>query len=98
LNQFLVSLQWFLGVVIYHALDPGARATYLTLYESGFLSDCAVVAANQEWMCGNCNVRLDHTFEIDHKIRLEYGGDNDVSNLIALCRNCHGKKTALENM
>jgi hypothetical protein len=48
LNQFLVSWQWFLGVVIYHALDPGARATYLTLYESGFLFDCAVVVANQE--------------------------------------------------
>ena len=56
------------------------------------------VAANQDWTCGNCSTRLDHTFEIDHKIRLEYGGDNDVSNLIALCRNCHGKKTALENM
>jgi hypothetical protein len=56
------------------------------------------VAANQEWTCGDCNVRLDHTFEIDHKIRLEYGGTNDVTNLIALCRNCHGKKTAMENM
>jgi hypothetical protein len=56
------------------------------------------VAANQDWKCGDCNTRLDHTFEIDHKIRLEYGGDNDVSNLIALCRNCHGKKTAMENM
>ena len=56
------------------------------------------VAANQDWKCGHCDTRLDHTFEIDHKIRLEYGGDNDVSNLIALCRNCHGKKTAMENM
>jgi hypothetical protein len=56
------------------------------------------VAANQNWKCGHCNSQLDHTFEIDHKIRLEYGGGNDVSNLIALCRNCHGKKTASENM
>jgi hypothetical protein len=56
------------------------------------------VAANQDWKCGDCGVQLDHTFEIDHKVRLEYGGDNDVSNLIALCRNCHGKKTAMENM
>lgn len=56
------------------------------------------VASNQDWKCGNCNNQLDHTFEIDHKIRLEYGGGNDVGNLIALCRNCHGKKTALENM
>jgi hypothetical protein len=56
------------------------------------------VAANQDWKCGNCHSQLDHTFEIDHKIRLEYGGGNDVQNLIALCRNCHGKKTASENM
>ena len=56
------------------------------------------VAAQQDWTCGHCNSRLDHTFEIDHKVRLEYGGGNDVQNLIALCRNCHGKKTASENM
>ena len=56
------------------------------------------VAANQEWKCGHCQNQLDHTFEIDNKVRLEYGGGNDVQNLIALCRNCHGKKTASENM
>lgn len=56
------------------------------------------VAAQQDWKCGHCDSRLDHTFEIDHKFRLEYGGGNDVQNLIALCRNCHGKKTASENM
>lgn len=56
------------------------------------------VAANQDWKCGHCNDQLDHTFEIDHKVRLEYGGGNEVDNLIALCRNCHGKKTASENM
>ena len=56
------------------------------------------VAASQDWKCGHCQHQLDHTFEIDHKVRLEYGGGNDVQNLIALCRNCHGKKTASENM
>ena len=56
------------------------------------------VASQQEWKCGSCKSQLDHTFEIDHKVRLEYGGGNDVQNLIALCRNCHGKKTASENM
>ena len=56
------------------------------------------VASNQEWKCGHCQSQLDHTFEIDHRIRLEYGGGNDVQNFIALCRNCHGKKTASENM
>ena len=56
------------------------------------------VASNQDWKCGGCKSQLDHTFEIDHRVRLEYGGGNDVQNLIALCRNCHGKKTASENM
>ena len=56
------------------------------------------IASNQDWKCGSCKQQLDHTFEIDHRLRLEYGGSNDVQNLIALCRNCHGKKTASENM
>jgi len=56
------------------------------------------VAAQQDWKCGHCQNQLDHTFEIDHRVRLEYGGGNDVQNLVALCRNCHGKKTASENM
>jgi len=56
------------------------------------------VASQQDWKCGHCNSQLDHTYEIDHRIRLEYGGGNDVQNLVALCRNCHGKKTASENM
>lgn len=56
------------------------------------------VASQQDWKCGHCKSQLDHTFEIDHRMRLEYGGGNDVQNLVALCRNCHGKKTASENM
>jgi len=56
------------------------------------------VAYNQDWKCGNCGDKLTHTFEIDHKIRLEQGGSNEVDNLVALCRECHGQKTAMENM
>lgn len=56
------------------------------------------VASEQDWKCDGCGAQLNHTFEIDHKVRLEYGGSNEVSNLVALCRNCHGNKTAMENM
>jgi hypothetical protein len=56
------------------------------------------VASSQDWKCGQCNKKLSHTFEVDHKIRLEHGGGNDVTNLVALCRECHGEKTAMENM
>ena len=56
------------------------------------------VAASQNWHCGKCGRQLPAWFEVDHKVRLEHGGSNDVSNLVALCRECHGKKTAMENM
>ena len=52
------------------------------------------VASKQGWKCGHCHQSLDHTFEVDHIQDLQYGGDNSVQNLIALCRNCHGVKTA----
>lgn len=54
------------------------------------------VAAQQGWKCGSCQNQLSAWFEVDHKIRLENGGSNNVDNLLALCRECHGKKTAFE--
>ena len=56
------------------------------------------VAARQGWKCGDCGNQLSAWFEVDHKIRLEYGGSNHIDNLVALCRECHGKKTAIENL
>ena len=56
------------------------------------------VASMQNWKCGECSTQLNAWFEVDHRTRLEYGGSNEVSNLVALCRECHGKKTAMENM
>ena len=56
------------------------------------------VASSQDWKCGNCGRMLNAWFEVDHRIRLEHGGSNDASNLVAMCRECHGEKTALENM
>jgi 5-methylcytosine-specific restriction endonuclease McrA len=56
------------------------------------------VASNQNWKCGECQKQLNAWFEVDHKIRLEYGGSNHIDNLVALCRECHGKKTTIENL
>jgi 5-methylcytosine-specific restriction endonuclease McrA len=56
------------------------------------------VASIQNWKCGECQKQLNAWFEVDHKVRLEYGGSNEVNNLVALCRECHGQKTAMENM
>ena len=56
------------------------------------------VAAQQNWTCASCKKQLPAWFEVDHKIRLENGGSNHVDNLSALCRDCHGRKTAMENL
>jgi len=56
------------------------------------------VAAQQSWICNKCKKQLPAWFEVDHKIRLEYGGSNHVDNLEALCRDCHGRKTSMENL
>ena len=56
------------------------------------------VASEQNWSCKHCKCKLPAWFEVDHVIKLEYGGSNSIDNLEALCRDCHGKKTALENL
>ena len=90
------------GFIFNHAIPPaerrimqsGQKATKRSVSET----KKKYVASNQDWRCGDCNERLNAWFEVDHKVRLEYGGGNDVQNLVALCRECHGKKTAMENM
>jgi len=56
------------------------------------------VAARQNWKCEKCQRQLPAWFEVDHKIRLEHGGSNHIDNLVALCSDCHGEKTAIENL
>lgn len=56
------------------------------------------VASQQGWCCGRCKKKLPAWFEVDHTVRLEHGGSNNIDNLVALCRDCHGEKTALENL
>jgi hypothetical protein len=56
------------------------------------------VASQQGWKCKKCQQPLTAWFEVDHDKRLEHGGTNELDNLSALCRNCHGEKTAMENI
>ena len=56
------------------------------------------VASQQNWLCSGCGDILTAWFEVDHTLSLESGGTNDVSNLVAMCRNCHGKKTAMQHI
>jgi hypothetical protein len=75
-------------------LNSGKHATKRSVSET----KKKYVASGQDWKCGECGKQLNAWFEVDHKIRLEHGGGNDVGNLVALCRECHGQKTAMENM
>lgn len=52
-----------------------------------------MVAAAQQWLCNQCLEVLHSSYEVDHIIELWEGGSNHISNLQALCRNCHGEKT-----
>ena len=56
------------------------------------------VASNQNWKCGMCGNQLTATFEVDHKIELQDGGSNHVTNLAALCPNCHREKSMKHNL
>ena len=49
---------------------------------------------------GNADIAVilyQHGLKLTHNIGLEHGGSNHVSNLVALCRECHGEKTGMEN-
>ena len=43
--------------------------------------------------CGTCYKPLPPTVEIDHVIELRHGGEDVFHNCVALCPNCHAKKT-----
>lgn len=56
------------------------------------------VASQQNWKCADCGNQLTHTFEVDHKIDLQYGGSNHVTNLTAKCVGCHKNKTVAHKL
>ncbi|UUX52702.1 HNH endonuclease [Citrobacter youngae] len=47
--------------------------------------------------CCMCSRIVDlHDSELDHRVALQFGGDNDESNLWTLCIDCHSGKSARE--
>ena len=51
------------------------------------------VAAAQTWKCNICQNILNECFEVDHILCKKDGGTDEITNLQALCPNCHRSKT-----
>lgn len=80
--------------VVYVDADGGVKQRFKRSVSE---SKKRFVAARQNWLCGKCGNMLQATYEIDHVVRLDRGGSNDISNLSALCPSCHRDKTLQEN-
>jgi hypothetical protein len=89
-----------LGLAKQVLLDPALRSGSSSTKEKRNVTGLMKkkVAADQKWACGHCSQTLDESYEVDHKLALFQGGTNELDNLIALCRNCHGKKTMKERL
>jgi len=51
------------------------------------------IAYKSKYKCNSCDKLLPPTFEIDHIVELQDGGDDTYENCQALCPNCHAEKT-----
>jgi len=56
------------------------------------------IAYNQKYSCKHCSCLLPPTFEVDHIVPHSISQDDEVSNLQALCPNCHALKTQREQL
>lgn len=55
------------------------------------------IVNEQNNACGECKLALTPYYQLDHMIGLQFGGTDDRSNLMALCCECHAKKSIGEN-
>ena len=57
------------------------------------------IAASQMWKCKHCDMLFNEGgWDINHIVRVSLGGSNELSNLEALCKNCHGIVTINERI
>jgi len=56
------------------------------------------ICTKQNGQCKGCDQVLGDFFQLDHIVALRFGGTNDVTNLQALCGQCHNEKSALESI
>ena len=69
------------------------------VHRSWGVQEQKIVAASQSWCCAHCACSLPASFELDHRIALWAGGeDNCETNAQALCPSCHASKTQRESI
>jgi len=57
-----------------------------------------IVGARAKWHCEYCGEMLDETFEVHHVEQFALGGSDELENLKACCRACHGKITIRQEL
>ena len=62
------------------------------------LKNFKLIGYQQKWNCKICRKMLTSTCQIDHKLPLCKGGNNDISNLQILCLECHALKTRIDTI
>jgi 5-methylcytosine-specific restriction endonuclease McrA len=73
-------------------LDAPKKRKALTPYQR------ASVAAAQEWRCMSCGILFKALWHVDHVVPLADGGEDALTNMQALCADCHMAKTSEENI
>ena len=51
----------------------------------------------QNKQCNMCKVELNDVWQLDHCVALQFGGEDNIENLQALCCQCHATKSIQEN-
>ena len=72
----------------YQNLTPNQRRVLMSGNQKGGKTKRSVsetkkkyVASQQGWCCKHCSKQLPAWFEVDHVVKLEYGGSNSIENL-----------------
>jgi predicted amidophosphoribosyltransferase len=55
------------------------------------------IADSQNGLCSSCKQNLEDIYQIDHIVPLAANGETNITNLHALCPNCHARKSKIEN-
>jgi 5-methylcytosine-specific restriction endonuclease McrA len=98
-------LKWYLGITTRHLPEVNdfkhSLAQYAKKIPKRTLSRSmrVEIAYRQNYECRRCGLfPIPPTFEVDHIIELQDGGQDVAENLQALCPQCHKEKTRLNRL